>query len=295
MAFRLQVASGPNLTPSGNTGSGIAQVTSMSSTAGILVGSLVLCSGYVPPDTLVASVDSSTQITLTNATTAAGTGVTLSVSNEPITLAQAKAHCRITFADDDPYFASLIIAARRCIETEGSQHLIATTLDYWSDNWPWLGGYYNRVVRAQAVMGPMPYYLPNSNTGVLQLHGMPLLSVSYVKYKDFTGTYQTVSSSQYIFDAVTPGSTLVGPSRIQPQYGLTWPVPEPVIDSVNIRYVCGYGTDYTGVPENLKHAMKLLVAYWYANREHVVVGLVPSRLQDTIDSLIAASDPGSYS
>jgi hypothetical protein len=293
--FRLQVASGPNLTPTGTFASGQAQVTAMSSTAGILVGSLVLRTGYVQPDTLVLSVDSATQITLTNTATAAGTGITLSVSNEPVTLSQAKLQARVERTDEDAFVASLIIAARRVIETEASQHLIATTLDYWGDNWPWLGGYYARVVRAQAIMGPMPYYLPNSNTGVLQLHGMPLLSVVSVQYKDFTNTYQTIPSTNYIYDPVTPGSTLVGPSRIQPQYSMTWPVPEPVIDSVHIQYVCGYGTDYTSVPENLKQAIKMLVSYWYANREHVVVGLVPARLQDTIDSLVAASDPGSYS
>ena len=68
--FRLQVTSGPGLTPTGTFASGQAQVTGMSSTAGILAGSLVLCTGYVQPDTLVASVDSSTQITLTNTATA---------------------------------------------------------------------------------------------------------------------------------------------------------------------------------------------------------------------------------
>jgi hypothetical protein len=293
--YRLQVNSGPGLTPTGTFAAGQAQVTAMSSTAQVLVGSLVLCTTYVQPDTLVASVDSPTQITLTNTANASGTGITFAIANEPITLAQAKLQARVERTDEDPFIASLISAARRVIETEASQHIIATTLDYWSDNWPWLGGYYNRVVRAQAVMGPMPYFLPNSNTGVLQLHGMPLLSVVSVQYKDFTGTYQTIPSTQYLYDQITPGSTLVGPSRISPQYGQTWPVPEPVIDSVHIQYVCGYGTDYTAVPENLKQAIKMLVSYWYVNREHVVVGLIPARLQDTIDSLVAASDPGSYS
>lgn len=293
--YRIQVVSGPALTPTGTFTASSPTVTGMSSTAGILVGSLVFASGYLQPDTLVASVDSATQITLTQSATASGSGVTLTVGNEPVSLAQAKSHARVERTDEDARVASMIMAARRTIETLSEQFLIATTLDYWADNWPWLGGYYNRVVRAQAVMGPMPYYLPNSNTGVLNLMGAPLLSVVEVQYKDFTGTYQTIPSTNYIYDKFTPGSTIVGPSRIQPQYGMTWPIPEPVIDSVHIQYTCGYGSDFTAVPENLKTAILMLVSYWYENREHVVIGQVPARLVDTIDALVGASEHGSYS
>ena len=71
-------------------------------------------------------------------------------------------------------------------------------------------------------------------------------------------------------------------------------MPQPVIDSVNIRVVCGFGADYTAVPQNLKDAIKMIVAHWYNNREHVVVGVIPEKIQDTVDSLCAVSDPGSY-
>ena len=252
--YRLQVVSGPGLTPTGTFTAASPTVTAMSSTAGILVGSLVYASGYLQPDTLVASIDSATQVTLTQPATAAGSGVTLAVGNEPVTVAQAKQHARVEYADDDALVARLIGSARRTVETILEQFILATTLDYWSDNWPWLGGYYNRVVRAQAVMGPIPYFLPNSNTGVLALQAQPLLSVVKVEYKDFTGTYQTVPSTNYIYDKFTAGSTIVGPSRIQPQYGMTWPIPQPVIDSVHIQYTCGYGTDFSAVPENIKSA-----------------------------------------
>ena len=293
--FRLQVNSGPGLTPTGTFASGQAQVTAMSSTAGILAGSLVLCSVYVQPDTLVASVDSSSQITLTNTAISSASGITLKITNEPVTLAQAKLQARRRAGRRRPLHRLADLGRKAGHRDRG----VATPDRHRARL---LGGQLAMAGRllqpgdaSQAVMGPMPYYLPNSNTGVLQLHGMPLLSVSSVQYKDFTGTYQTISPSLYLYDQITPGSTLVGPSRISPQYGQTWPVPEPVIDSVHIQYVCGYGTDYTSVPENLKQAIKMLVSYWYVNREHVVVGLIPARLQDTIDSLVAASDPGSYS
>jgi hypothetical protein len=293
--WRLQVVSGPALAPIGTLAAGQATVTGMGSTAGILAGSQVFAPGCLLPDTLVLSVDSATQITLTQPACGSGSGVALTVGNEPVTLAQAKAHALVERPDQDARVASMIAAARRTVETIAGQQLIATTMDYWGDNWPWLGGYYNRVVRAMAVMGPMPYYLPNSNTGVLQLEAAPLLSVAYVRYQDFAGDWVTLDPSQYLYEAATPGSVLVGPSRIQPQYGMTWPVPRPTIDCVNIRFSVGYGADFSAVPENLKHAILMLVAHWYENRESVIVGTISSQLEDTIGLLLSASDHGAYS
>lgn len=293
--WRLQVVSGPDLTPTGTLTSGSATVTGMSSTSGIQPGSLVFSPGLLQPDTLVQSVDSATQITLTQTALGAGTGTTLTIANEPVSLAQAKSHALVERTDQDPRVASMIRSARRTVETMLGQQLITTTIDYWADNWPWLGGYYNRVVRAQAVMGPMPYYLPNSNTGVLKLEAAPLQSVSWVKYADFDGNWITINPSQYIYESVTPGSVLVGPSRIQPAYGMTWPVPRPTIDTVNIRFVVGYGNDFSSVPENIKHAILMLVSHWYENRDPAVVGTISSDLEDTLGLVLAASDHGAYS
>jgi uncharacterized phiE125 gp8 family phage protein len=288
------IVSGPALDLVGNFTSGEPQVTGLTSTAAVLVGSLVLCSGYIQPDTLVASVDSGTQITLTNPAITAGSEITFTCHNEPVTLAQLKAHARIEFGDDDPLVASLGISARKFVETCLGQRLITTTIDYFADNWPWLGGYYNRVLRQQAIMGPVPYWLPAANTGILDLHAAPLQSVTWVNYTDFNGVTQTIPSNQYIYEAVQPKSSVVGPSRITPQYGYTWPIPRPTIDSVNIRAVFGYGNDYTAVGENIKTAIKMLASYWYEQRESV--GTVQSyRMADTIDALLAPSAHGSYS
>lgn len=290
--YRIQVVSGPALAPTANLTSGSAVCASMSSTAGVLVGSLVLSSSCVPPDTLVASVDGASQITLTNPAFSSATGATLSISNEPVTLAQAKAHARIEYSYEDPIVAGLIISARRLVETLAGQRMIATTLNYFGDNWPWLGGYFNRVMRAQAVMGPMPYWLPNSNTGVLNLMEAPLLAVNYVKYKDFNSVWQTIAPSLYIVDTITPGSDLVGPSRIQPAYGQTWPIPQPTLDSINIQFTAGYGQDYSSVPANIKTAILMLVSDWYENRE--ATGTVSDRQRDAVLGLIGASDHGAY-
>jgi uncharacterized phiE125 gp8 family phage protein len=292
MAYRLQLVSGPALAVTGTFASGQPQVTSMSSTAGILVGSLVENSTYLQPDTLVASVDSSTQITLTQNAQASGSAIAFSIHNEPVTLAQAKLHARVDISADDPLIAGFITSARKQVELRLSQRLLTTVLDYFSDSWPWVGGYWNRTVRAQAVMGPMPYWLPSSTVGILDLHGAPLLGVQWVRYTDFNGVVQTIDPSLYIFDAFTPGSSIVGPSRIQPAFAQTWPIPRPTIDSINIRYTVGYGADYTAVPQNLKDAIKMMVSLWYRNRD--IAGQVPEAIEKTLDNLCASSEHGAY-
>jgi len=292
--FRHQIVSGPALALAGTLTAGQAVVAGLATTAGVLPGAIVAGPG-IAPDTLVQSVDSANQLTLTQPANAGGSAVALSVGNEPVTVAQAKQHARVERTDEDPRVASFIVAARRTVETMLGQCLIATTADYWADNWPWLGGYYNRVVRAQAVMGPIPYWLPNSNTGILNLQLAPLLSVSYIKYQGFDGSWITIPPADYLAESVAPGSAIAGPSRVQPQYGMTWPIPRPVLDCINIRAIYGYGNDYQAVPENIKVAILMLVAHWYENREHVVIGQVPARLQDTVDSLLAASEHGNYS
>jgi uncharacterized phiE125 gp8 family phage protein len=287
------IVSGPALQPTGTFVAGQPTVT-VASSAGILVGSLCLSSTYLPPDTLVSAVNSATEITLTNNAQASGSGSSFVCHNEPVTLAQLKAHARIEFDDDDPLVASQGISARKYVETLLGQRLLTTTIDYFADNWPWLGGYYNRVLRQQAIMGPVPYWLPAANTGILDLQAAPLQSITWVNYTDFNGNTQTIPNTQYIYDAVQPGSSIVGPARITPQYGYTWPIPRPTIDSVNIRAVFGYGNDYTAVPENIKNAIKMLTSYWYEQRE--AVGTVEShRMVDALDALIGPSWHGHYS
>lgn len=294
--WRHLVVSGPALALTGTFSQGQAQVSGISSTAGVLVGSAVSGSPFVQPDSLVKTVDSPTQITLSVPAWSSGSAGAFLVANEPVTLAQARLHCRIpdTVTEDDGLLAGLIGSARRYVEVVTGLRLVTMTVDYFADNWPWLGGYYNRVIRSQAVMGPVPYWLPSTNTGLLDLHVSPIQSVSWVKYKDFNGVLQTIPSSQYIVEASQMGSTAVGPSRIMPAYGFTWPIPQPTIDSVNIRFVVGCGPDFSWVPDNLKAAMKLLIGYWYENRESGVVGLVSQRIVDGVDALCAPSMVGDY-
>lgn len=206
---------------------------------------------------------------------------------EPVTLAEAKLHLRVTFSDDDALISALITAARSLCETRLRRALITQTLvSYW-DNFPWGGGYYNRLIRQ---MGPSPYWLPTS-TGIMDIPRPPLQSVTSLQWIDYNGTWQTIDPSLYLYSVGTPG-------RIQPVYGQVWPIARPQIDSIKLTYVAGYGSTEASVPPAIQAAMKLFIGHWYENREQVMssVGLSLTLLPvpEAADALLSTEDWGGY-
>ena len=212
---------------------------------------------------------------------------------EPVTLAEAKLHARIEYSDDDALVTSLIVSARRYCETVIRAAFIAQTWTLMLDSFPSAGGYYNRAIREiwpslgglPSGLGFYPGMIPNS-TGVIDIPLPPLQSISSVKYYDFSNTLQTVSPSTYNVSVGTPG-------RIQPAYSKVWPISRPTIDAVQITFVCGQGNDAAHVSENVKTAIKMLVAHWYENREAVAQGSYAT-VPMCVDALLSADEPGIY-
>jgi hypothetical protein len=203
-------------------------------------------------------------------------------ASEPVTLAEAKLMLRVDIDDDDALITSLISAARMHVEVLLRQTLIATTYDWFQDNFPAAAnGYFNRLNR---LMGPNPQWLPNG-AAILYLPKPPLVSVASVKYYDPTGTLQTFDPTHYFV------STGLG-SRVQPTIGNVWPVIRPQIDGVVVRYTSGVAAS-TAVPEPIKQAVKMLIVHWYENRDTTVAGTI-SKVPDAVDALLATCDHGSY-
>lgn len=280
------------VTQTGTLSSGSPVVTGLSSTAAI-AGALQVSGAGLPAGTLVQSVDSTTQVTLTQNATASGSA-SLAFTLEPITLAEAKLHLRVDFTDDDLLIASLVAAARRVCETHLKQSLLTQQWTLYLDSFPSAGGYYNRAIReVWPSMGGMPsglgFYpgmVPNS-TGVINLAVPPVQSVDSVKYYDFQGVLQTVDPSLY-------NASLGTPPRIQPAYSKVWPISRPTIDSVQVNFTAGYGDTADKLPDAVKSAVKLLVGNWYRNRESVVTGTIVAVLPQAVDSLLASLDHGCY-
>ena len=57
------------------------------------------------------------------------------------------------------------------------------------------------------------------------------------------------------------------PGRIVPAPGKSWPATRGYINDVIIRFLAGYGDLGSDVPQPLRHAILMLVAFWYEQRE----------------------------
>lgn len=156
---------------------------------------------------------------------------------EPITLAEAKAHLRVEHADEDSLITSLVTVARRLLERYTARSFITQTWKLTLDEFP-------------------------GSSDEIRLWMAPVQSVTSIQYKDESGTLQTLAAANYIV------STACEPGRIKPAYTMTWPTSYDEIDAVTVTYVAGYGDVGASIPDELRHAMKLLIGDLYKDREN---------------------------
>jgi uncharacterized phiE125 gp8 family phage protein len=162
----------------------------------------------------------------------------LDAATEPISLAEAKAHLRVTHTAEDALIAALITAARQACESETNRSLVTQTWVKTLD------------------LFPVAIELPNP----------PVVAIASVQYVDATTRLSTMlSPASYTLDNKSEPGWLV------PAYGYDWPVPLDVINAVTITYTAGYG-DASAVPEVIKAWIKLHLGNLYANRESFIVG-----------------------
>lgn len=172
---------------------------------------------------------------------------------EPVTLAEAKLHCRIDHPDEDSLITSLIIAARQWLELATRRSFITQTLKLSLPGWP------------QTIQLPHP----------------PLQSVSNVAYLTSSGETVIVESANYtVISACEPG-------EIIPAYSQSWPSTSLALGlPVQIEYLAGYGDTADAVPQLYRQAILLMVAHWYENREATLpinLRTVPFAVQSIIN------------
>lgn len=174
---------------------------------------------------------------------------------EPLDRTELKnSHVRVTGTDDDTYIDGLIAAARIVTETQTGRSLITQT---WQANFEGFPSW-----------------------RVLTLEKSPIQSITHIKYYDADDVLQTLDSSLYTLDAT------VNPARIVLNYEGSWPLTYSRADAVQITYDAGYGDDRTDIPADLIHAMRFLVAHWYAQREPVRFGNVQVEVPMTYEYLV---------
>lgn len=185
---------------------------------------------------------------------------------EPVSLAEAKSHCRIDSNADDSYVASLIAVAREYVEERLDLTLVTTV---------WQARY--DVFPLWELLLPRPPMQPQNVT---------------VTYRDESGTNRTITSDAAAFQT----DHLTTPGRIYPLYNGVWPAVRGDENSVTVQWTAGYGNSGMAVPSTIRHAILLLVGHWYGTREPVSTGTTAQNLPIplTFETLMAASGWGGY-
>jgi uncharacterized phiE125 gp8 family phage protein len=169
---------------------------------------------------------------------------------DPISLAEAKAHCEITSADRDGLIAGYVLSARQFVENECYLRLITQTLDYTMDeDWPCSRSTYRQ--RIEFPIGPVQ-------------------SITSVSYVDSAGATQTLSPSDYVTRNMGT-KNVSGLAFIEPAYGVSWPTVRCQSAAITVRFVAGW--ELSDVPNPLMQAMRMLIGHAVENREAMATGI----------------------
>ena len=182
---------------------------------------------------------------------------------DPVSLAEAKRHCRIDTDYDDDYVASLVRLATNYVEDVLEISLV-------SQRW-------------QASYDLFPIW-------AIILPRMPMAAGEItVTYRIGDGTTRTLSSATGDFQV----DYNVLPGRIYPNWATSWPATRGDENSVVVSYSTGYGTSGRSGPPQAKMLICHLVAHLYDQRQPTIPGSVAS-VPLTFDTLLAASGLGAY-
>lgn len=170
-------------------------------------------------------------------------------ASEPVTLTQAKAQLRVDHSDDDTLIASLIKAARAHIEAACA-------------------------VRFSARTGVS--FMCDGFSDLARLPEAPVSSITSITYIDAAGASQTLATTVYEVraDGLDVGIVL--------KTDQTWPTTQSG-SRVTVTAAIGYAT----APDDICHALLMLIAHWYENRATVNVGNITSELPFAVNALIS--------
>lgn len=179
-------------------------------------------------------------------------------AEEPVGLAEMKAWLKQDVSDDDGLIGGLITAARQLLEQREAKAFITSTWRMTLECLPW----------------------------EIELPVSPVQSIASITYVDLAGNVVTLPATDYVL--VADGLT----AEIEPAYQKVWPVPRYQPQSVTVTFVAGYG-NAAAVPEPIKLAIKVAVAWWYERRGDEVESH-PKALPAAVDALLLPYWDGRY-
>lgn len=95
-------------------------------------------------------------------------------------------------------------------------------------------------------------------SGPIEIPLSPLISIDNIHYVNEDGNSVLLDSAEYEVDKVSQ------PGWVIPGVDFPWPTTFDSANAVQIRFTAGYEN---GVPEDIKQAIKLVVGYWFTQRE----------------------------
>lgn len=174
-----------------------------------------------------------------------------------------------TATDDDTWLSEAIGAAREICE-----RMVPS------------GGYAIRLQTRQLILDKFP----SSGDGEIELPFPPLTSsASEITISYYDGTNHSTNTTS--FRLINPGNG--HRAKLYPSIDEVWPETKDRQDAVTIEYSCG-STASTQLARTINHAVKMLVAHWYVNRETVLVGTISKPLEYSLEALLGSNGDGFY-
>ncbi len=149
-------------------------------------------------------------------------------------MTEAKAHLRITHTDDDTYISTLIISARRAVETQYDLCLLQQSWSMFADQWP--------------------------QDGVFRIPLSPLSSVVDLKFYGDDDVAATIDPAHYYVDKAS------WPARVALRRGRVFPPPGRMTNGLELKITTGFGATSASVPLEIKQALLIMITDWYTNR-----------------------------
>lgn len=174
-------------------------------------------------------------------------------AEEPVTVAEAKAHLRIDGSAEDILIASLIVTSRLHVEAALGLALITQgwrlTLDIWPED------------------------------GVVRFPLRPIQSIASVTVLDENGTPTVVTSEDYLLDGQALRPRLIARDG-------KWPAPGLRANGIDIQFAAGIGDEPEDIPQPIRHAILLLVAHWYEHRDPLEIGAAAAAIPAAVSDLL---------
>lgn len=150
---------------------------------------------------------------------------------EPLSLAEAKVWLKVDGPEDDDLIRALIVAARLMVEAEIGQVLMAQNWRLIGDSWP----------AGEAI----------------EVNPGPVLAVVGARVFDASGQSVSIPAASFSVLVREQGAAILASQR---------PAPGRSHGGIEIDVRLGYGEAVASVPENIRLAIRRLVALWYDNR-----------------------------